>query len=72
MQFNENQLEGLAKICDNLTTAAIVAAIGTGVLDHKIGWGAVVALLVSACFLLGFALYFRHLASQKEDEENGN
>lgn len=50
MRFNKDQREGIAKIADNLATAAMVAAVVAGFIDNKIGWPTIVAL--SAVFVV--------------------
>lgn len=59
MRFNGKQLEGFAKIADNLATASVVAAIVGGVVDHKIGLFEVVALSVFAVYFGALGAYFR-------------
>jgi len=44
MDLNKDQREGLAKVADNLATASMVAVIVGGVVDHKIGIEATIAL----------------------------
>lgn len=72
MLFSESQLEGLAKVCDNLATACVVGSIVGGLIDHKIGMGVVLVLWTMAVIFLAAALYCRRPAATKEDEENGN
>ena len=50
MRFNKDQREGVAKIADNLATAAMVAAGVAGFIDNKIGWPTIVVL--SAVFVV--------------------
>jgi uncharacterized membrane-anchored protein len=50
MQFNKQQLEGFAKIADNLATACVVAAIIGGIVDRKVGLLDVVVLMVMFVF----------------------
>lgn len=59
MKFNKDQREGLAKVADNLATASMVAAIVGGMVDQKIGWVTVVALVILCLVLLSIAFWFR-------------
>jgi MFS-type transporter involved in bile tolerance (Atg22 family) len=59
MRFNERQLEGFAKIVDNLATASVVAAIVGGIVDHKIDVSEVAVLNMFAVVLAALGAYFR-------------
>jgi putative Ca2+/H+ antiporter (TMEM165/GDT1 family) len=65
--FNKNQSEGLAKVTDNLATAAIVAVLVGGFVDNKISivQGAVLALVAIAFLVIAYIL-------REEGEDNGN
>lgn len=59
MQFNKDQREGIAKVMDNLATAAMVTSVVAGVVDHKIGWDIVSGLVVLFFLLLSVAFILR-------------
>lgn len=63
-KFNKEQREGLAKVCDNVASAYLIAAIVGGLIDHKVGWetGAVLA----GCFVL---LIYVGVKLRKGDED---
>ncbi|MBV8049311.1 MAG: hypothetical protein JO171_19335 [Paludibacterium sp.] len=70
--FNDAQLDGLAKVCDNLATACIVASVAGGMVEQKVGTSTVSALLLLAVVLLALALCCRHSVSPKENSGNGH
>ena len=59
VRFNKDQREGIAKVSDNLATACMVAAIVGGFVDHKIGWGTVLPLVVTAAVLVFIGIVMR-------------
>jgi uncharacterized membrane-anchored protein len=59
MRFNNSQLEGFAKIADNLATASAVASVIGGIVDHKIGLIEVVVLNAMAVAFAGFSAFLR-------------
>jgi hypothetical protein len=59
LKFNKDQLEGVAKVVDNLATAAMVAAMVGGFVDHKIGWGTILALFVMFVVLVSAGISLR-------------
>ena len=59
MRFNKRQLEGFAKIVDNLATASVVAAIVGGIVDHKVGVFEIVVLSMFAVALAAIGAYLR-------------
>ncbi len=59
MKFNKGQREGIAKVVDNLATAAMVTAIVGGLVDHKIGWEVVGGLVCLFFVLLSVAYILR-------------
>ena len=65
--FNKNQSEGLAKVTDNLATAAIVAVLVGGFVDNKISiiQGAVLALVAITFLVIAYIL-------REEGNDNGN
>lgn len=67
MDLNKDQREGLAKVADNLATASMVAVIVGGVVDHKIGIEATIAL-----FFMFFVLLYIAFNLRGEESENGN
>lgn len=68
MEFNKEQREGIAKVSDNLATASMVTAIVGGLVDHKIGYGVVLALVAMFIVLLFAGVQLR----KKGDDCNGN
>lgn len=66
MKFNRSQLEGFAKIADNLATACAVGSIIGGLVDHKIGVAKVIVLNAMA---FGFAAL---AAFARKGDDNGN
>jgi hypothetical protein len=59
MRLNEDQRDGLAKVCDNLATAFILTAVLGSWIESKIGvWQAITVLLVATASVI-FSLYFR-------------
>ena len=67
MQLNENQREGLAKVADNLATAAMVALIASGIVKHDIGYVATTAL-----FVIFFVLLYISINLRGKEDGNGN
>lgn len=67
MQLNENQREGLAKVADNLATAAMVALIAGGIVKHDIGYVATIAL-----FVIFFVLLYIAVNLRGKEGDNGN
>jgi hypothetical protein len=65
--FNKNQSEGLAKVTDNLATAAIVAVLVGGFVDNKISivQGAVLAFVSISFLVIAYIL-------REEGDDNGN
>lgn len=59
MRFNKSQLEGFAKIADNLATACVVSAIVGGIVDHKVGVLEVAVLNTLAVVLAALGAYWR-------------
>ncbi|WP_126448358.1 hypothetical protein [Sulfuricystis multivorans] len=66
MLFNRSQLEGFAKIADNLATACAVASVIGGLVDHKIG---VIEVIVLNAMAVGFASLAAFL---RKGDGNGN
>lgn len=67
MDLNKDQREGVAKIADNLATAAMAAAIVGGLVDHKIGWGTTLFL-----FVMFVVLVFTGIVLRKKGDDNGS
>jgi len=59
LSYHKEQLEGLAKIADNLATACIVADIVGGLVDHKLDWKIAVLLAVAFFCLVFIGFIFR-------------
>lgn len=59
MKFNKEQLEGVAKVVDNLATASMVAAMVGGFVDNKIGWGTILALFMMFVVLVFIGITLR-------------
>lgn len=68
VKINDNQREGLAKVADNLATAAMVAIFAGGVVDNKIGWKPLFLLL----FVFFMLLYAAFSLRREREDENGN
>lgn len=67
VKINDNQREGLAKVADNLATAAIVAVIAGGIVEKKIGLAATSLLLCLFFVLLYIAFNLRGKESENGD-----
>lgn len=59
MRLNKDQRDGLAKVCDNLATALMLAVIIGGWVEEKLGLVAIANLLISALGLVTLAVVMR-------------
>jgi hypothetical protein len=59
MRLNKDQRDGLAKVCDNLATALMLAVMIGGWIEEKIGLVAIANLLISALGLVTLAVMLR-------------
>lgn len=64
--MNGAQIEGLAKVSDNLATAAVIALIAGGLVDQKIGWITTITLFTIFLGFLMFSIWLR------KDVDDGN
>ena len=62
---NKDQREGLAKVTDNLGTACAAASLAGGLVDRKIGWYTILALLLIAIIFIYMGVRLR----QQGDED---
>jgi hypothetical protein len=60
MRLNKDQRDGLAKVCDNLATALMLAVILGGWIEEKIGVFAIGNLLLSSVGLVTLATLLRN------------
>jgi hypothetical protein len=67
MRLNKDQRDGLAKVCDNLATALMLAVIIGGWVEDKIGVVAVSNLLISALGLVTLATLLRRKGASYGD-----
>ena len=67
MRLNKDQRDGLAKVCDNLATALMLAVILGGWVEDKISLVAVSNLLISALGLVTLATVLRKRGSGHGD-----
>ncbi len=67
MRLNKDQRDGLAKVCDNLATALMLAVIIGGWVEDKIGVVAVSNLLISALGLVTLSTLLRRKGASYGD-----
>lgn len=66
-KINDEQRDGLAKVADNLATAAMVGIFAGGVVESKTGWKALLLLFFIFVVLICTALNLR-----KKEAESGD
>jgi hypothetical protein len=59
MRLNKNQRDGLAKICDNLTTAFIITAVLGSWIEDRVSIFQAAAVLMCAIGFATLGVYFR-------------
>ncbi len=59
MRLNKNQRDGLAKICDNLTTAFIITAVLGSRVEARVSSAQAGAILMCAIGFANLGDYFR-------------